>query len=426
MVRTEAWRQFAEGELVAGVPPNDPLHLWVGWARGEAVSDAAQRFEKAARASGSSTETVESALAGAMSMLEEGDIEGAVRGARRATRMARSEADPELEFLALVVMARVRRWSGRPMLARIILRSLVDRAPSSFRRWMTWEWILCGASTALFTDAGTAPHAVRLHSVPAEPADPEWFAGWEMEWREHQPHRRDLRALRSLWEPLANLDEPFALGHTHDVPRGLFGPAGIDGALVLVRPDAAARRFARRVWPSAVLGRRGGDAVYDLREIDRPRNATLLTRLAFAGAQGIGTASLFEQVYGFPFVAGRHSNSLRVLLHRARKLVEPCASIERSQDQLVLRCRQAFVLPDPSTAVHEDSNLVEVLAAAGAGRSSTDIAEHLGVPRRTIQDSLRRLVDSGVCRTSRSGKRTLYFLEDSMLHTKTSATGHAG
>ena len=50
------------------------------------------------------------------------------------------------------------------------------------------------------------------------------------------------------------------------------------------------------------------------------------------------------------------------------------------------------------------------------GRTETvpakDAAKLLGIPVRTAQDGLRRLVDDGVCRAEKVGRRLEYHLED--------------
>src|SRR5205085_10755199 len=93
--------------------------------------------------------------------LSAGAIDDSVELARRASRMAQAESLPQLEYLANLTLARVRRHSGRPHLALHILGALARVAPAAWSGWLGWETLLGGGSP---TDL---PAADRLRAAPA-------------------------------------------------------------------------------------------------------------------------------------------------------------------------------------------------------------------------------------------------------------------
>jgi hypothetical protein len=64
--------------------------------------------------------------------------------ARRASRMARTEALPESEYLANIVLARMRRLAGFPYLAAHILTAVRRYASAPWHPWIAWELLLAG------------------------------------------------------------------------------------------------------------------------------------------------------------------------------------------------------------------------------------------------------------------------------------------
>jgi hypothetical protein len=72
------------------------------------------------------------------------DLGEATRIARRGSRMARTEGLPQSEYLANVVLARMRRLEGRPHHATRILGALARVASPEWRPWIAWELLLAG------------------------------------------------------------------------------------------------------------------------------------------------------------------------------------------------------------------------------------------------------------------------------------------
>ena len=120
--------------------------LWLRLLAGEAAgadSEAKQIFEEAARVR-APAQVIETTVLRSLSALSGGEIDAAVDLARRASRMAQAESLPQLEYLANLTLARVRRYSGRPHLALHILVALSRVAPPIWSGWIAWEVILAG------------------------------------------------------------------------------------------------------------------------------------------------------------------------------------------------------------------------------------------------------------------------------------------
>ena len=69
--------------------------------------------------------------------------------ARRASLMARTEAEPDAELLANIVLARMRRHVGKPHLAVRILDALARLVPHAPRAWLEWERLLAGGTSPI-------------------------------------------------------------------------------------------------------------------------------------------------------------------------------------------------------------------------------------------------------------------------------------
>ena len=67
--------------------------------------------------------------------------------ARRASMMARTEADPDAELLANLVLARMRRHAGKPHLAMRILDAIARLVPEAPRAWLEWERLLASGAS---------------------------------------------------------------------------------------------------------------------------------------------------------------------------------------------------------------------------------------------------------------------------------------
>ncbi|MCA9603010.1 MAG: hypothetical protein KC417_13345, partial [Myxococcales bacterium] len=75
----------------------------------------------------------------AYAALVAGNLTAARAIARRASRMSRTEALPQYEYLANTILASVRRRTGNPHLATRILMALAKLAPATWQPWLAWE-----------------------------------------------------------------------------------------------------------------------------------------------------------------------------------------------------------------------------------------------------------------------------------------------
>src|SRR5450432_3826697 len=134
--------------------------LLLGDTAGQEIA-AKSLFDEASRQR-AAPQVIESTVLRALLALSAGLTEDAVDMARRASRMAQSESLPQLEYLANVTLARVRRYSGRPHLALHILAALLRVAPPAWSGWIGWEMLLGGGEGVRKDD----PTSV-LYNAPA-------------------------------------------------------------------------------------------------------------------------------------------------------------------------------------------------------------------------------------------------------------------
>jgi hypothetical protein len=267
--------------------------------------------------------------------------EEALSLARRAFRMARTEALPFPFFVSALVLARARRLTGRPYLASRILASLLDLAPASVHGWIGFEQAMASGVAALESGARGGPLGPVLRAL-------ERGERAELDRETDALLRRigDARTFRAdvlrlaeavdASRPLSSGDlAAFRAGESDDVPFGLGGLGGdADEARVrayaLVRPGQPCVRI---VPPGIALAERELGAVrFSLSQRKQGRIDQVLVLLAFAGEAGTNEEELFGRAYGFRYSTQRHKNTWNVLLHRARQLVHPHASLERDGD----------------------------------------------------------------------------------------------
>ncbi|MEO7669052.1 MAG: hypothetical protein ABIW57_06920, partial [Polyangia bacterium] len=133
--------------------------LWQKLLAGETAGqeiEAKALFDEASRQR-AAPQVIESTVLRALLALSAGLTDDAVDMARRASRMAQSESLPQLEYLANVTLARVRRYSGRPHLALHILAALSRVAPSAWQGWIGWEMLLGGGEGTRKDATGPEP-----------------------------------------------------------------------------------------------------------------------------------------------------------------------------------------------------------------------------------------------------------------------------
>lgn len=418
-----------------GVAEGSRLWLWVheAWLKlfcgepqglveeGEDVRGAALRHNDAAL-------VLEAVVVKAMASLISGDMGEAVTLARRASRMARTEAHPQQEYLANLVLARIRRVSGKPHLASLILTSLLRVASSPWRRWLSWELFLAHGQTPM-EGAWEGTRALSDYVASAIAGDRARTAHFRAKALEKSAGfvalEQDVTTLCLLLESDSDLsDAPSEVlawlsGARVDVPDGLSGlgginqsdqgsaPTEIEAALVWAPAGSNARRLlnlGRALLPPEAR---------DLPELKgrQARTDSTVAALLLVGPGGISEDALFQQIYGFTYDDRLHRGVRDVLYSRVRSRLEGRAHLVRKDGLVALHHDGSIVAPDPRCSPGRDRILLWLLAQRGTV-SAKDAAKVLNIPVRTAQDGLRRLVGDGICRAEKVGRRLEYHLED--------------
>jgi hypothetical protein len=382
---------------------------------------------------------IEAVALRALCLATVGDLEGATISARRASRMARTEALPQSEYIANVILARVRRLTGRPHLATRILTALLDVAPSSWRGWIQWEllmaagldvparldgepaangpgmdWAHLGATTlrtlleaagrgdrAAFDDAAEALRATIGHVAPT--AHDAGVAVFTIDPKARIADAPDPGLARYLGAETTT-PPPEVRGLSAHATGGSPG----DGTTVWVvaGPGVEARRVApvgaalsgasARIAPSR--GRTG-------------RVETAVAALAIAGTQGLDVHELFRIVYGFDHEPGAHRDLLKMLIHRARAAVGGAGQIVRDGARVRLDLEVSLLVPDPRSEQSLEDLVLRLLSPRG-GSDARSVAKALAIPLRTVQAAIQRLVEEGEIRVEQTGRRFSYSVED--------------
>ncbi len=413
-----------------------------GWAdllRGEEAEAAA-----AAAASTGGPCDVEAGALAALAALER-DPGAARLFARQASRLAAGEARRAEACLAHVVLARVRRHTGKPAVAARILSALAPVAPPRWHGWLAWELTLAAGPDAEALPASLAARAIRGDRLAAaalalgavvRAAGAGDCVAFDREGARLlaavaacAPLRVEAERLLAAVDDRRPADEEarrFRAGLRALPPGGLQGLAALDAdpgsgaiSLVLVRPGAPGRRIlrlARRLAGGEGDGRgdgegdRGGDDA-DALAGAQARVLAGLAALALAGPEGLGTPEFFRAVYGFPYAARQHGSLVDVLVHRMRRALGAAGCVTRDEARLALAVARPLALPDPRGATAPEDGLVRFLVRAGPTTSDAAAAA-LGIPLRTAQALLRDLVDDGLCQAVRAGRQVVYKVED--------------
>lgn len=417
--------------LVEGAPADADLEAQVLAALAKALlgrTDEALRDAAATRALGAAARSpavvCDAASIRALATATAGDLEGATELARRASMMSRTEALHEPETLANLVLARVRRLTGRPFLATRILGALARFSSPAWRPWIDWEHTMASGAPA-----GAAPEgddAARLLAGAIELArlgNRSGFAGAidhaRARVRDLAGHVADLDAARIAIDPDADagpLDGPLARwrrGLDDEVPRGLLGlttsaDPGDAAVFVLARPRVSG---ARLLGPGAPLVEAAGAARLPQMQRRQGRTDTALAVLALAGEEGLSDDQLFRAAYGFAFSHNVHGGVLDVLLHRARAHLGGAGEITRSRSVLALTVHAPLLLVDPRCAPHDDDRVLQLVARCGR-MSAKDTSQQLGLPLRSAQAALEALVATGACTRERNGRAIEYRVDD--------------
>lgn len=403
--------------------PSDPrsqvalglAEAWLRLQRGTTptLKDELARLERLARDEGFAELVLEAASLRALAVTES-DLEEATRIARRASRMSRTEAMPQLEYLANTTLATVRRLNGEPHLAARIVTALRRVAPPLWHGWLGWELML----------AGVAPHGG--DSVSRLLAD--WFRA-----RSAGDETRDatvVRLARELPAPIRHFDlvidalthdsdsdHPWLRGDLDAVPGELCGVARVRGpspegetalAYVIAHPDGRARRFL----PLGFAGFPKRTRALPQGRRKQARMASLVSTLALGRERVAPVAEVFRRVYGFDYEPEIHHGVFNVLIHRTRKYVEGIGEIGRSDEGLWLAFETPVVVPDPRCVAPEHDRILQAIATRPGPLTARDASNAAGVSLRVAQMALKDLVEDGFCRLEKSGRESRYVVED--------------
>jgi hypothetical protein len=407
----------------------------------EALREAAAARAQAITASSPGV-VCDAASVRALATANQGDLVGATELARRASMMSRTEALREQETLANLVLARVRRLTGRPFLATRILGALARFSSPAWRPWLDWEHTMASgaltapASDALAGDDAAASLARALDRCRA--GDRPGFEGALdrslARARGLAGHVADLHAARAALDPDPDPDidagprdgplARFRAGLDHEVPFGLLGlTASLDQAdaavLVLARPGHPG---ARLLGPGAALAEAAGALRLPQTQRRQGRTDTALAVLALAGPEGLPDDQLFRAAYGFAFSHNVHGGVLDVLLHRARAHLGDTGGITRSRGVLTLAIASPLLLVDPRGAPHDDDRVLQLVARCGR-MSAKDTSQQLGLPLRSAQAALEALVATGACTRERNGRAIEYRVDDTTFQEPTDQRG---
>lgn len=354
----------------------------------------------------------------ALSLLGRGDVEQAVSVARRASRMARTEAIRSCEAFAAITLARARRLSGRPYLALRILRTVREMGDKDILPWLAWEEVL---ASGVSSESGGYGATLSLLLSSARSGDRDAYAAKaEALFRALSglPHlAADLSALLAVLDPDAMTEDVRAwkVGDENVVARGLQGLLGerdedrSTAMVVVLRPGVRPARILSLGLP--LLGQ---EATLSLARMARKKGRTevALAALALAGSDGLSEHGLFERAYGFPYVEALHRGVLDVLIHRVRRHAEGILTIERRGQVWVAGppC-SLVVLHDPRSVPSDDERVLQLIAKRGA-LTPQETARTLGLPLRTAQALLEGLAKSGTCIALKHGRGLQYTVED--------------
>lgn len=399
------------------------------------VPEQAAEIEAAASRAGDGALVVDAASLRALALLLTDRLEEATGVARRASRMARTEGLPVQEYLAHLVLARVRRLHGRPAMATRILSSLATVAPRTWWGWIAWEQLLSAGPEvagplveALATERGpiqrtaSGLHDILVRARSAERAEIVRAFG---DLRSHAPTfggvSEELSAVRVALDPDADPAEaPPALaawirGEVDAMAPGLPGlciAAGQEGsanapaAWVVADPGRAPRRVTRAGVRLAERAIR-----VDHTRMRVGREDTALAVLALAGPPGLAIEECFSRVYGFDYEPELHEGTFRVLIHRLKGRLGEAGRIAWGGGRVVLSLEGPLIVADPRCARATDDRVMLALAHSGTA-TARDIAAALRIPLRTVQSAIRELVEEGACRPEQDGRIVRYVVED--------------
>ena len=433
-------------ELVSGTedswaaPTAKMNRAWLKLAQGffSEAKQLAEEAQSAASQGGIAPAVIEATVIRALCAEAAGDIEEATALARRSSRMARTEDLPQWQYLANLVLARMRRLNGLPHLTTRILRPLLQVAPATWHGWIAWEALMAGAldfaKDVGLDDQNDPDHQVRLLRELLGAA----AAGERVKFNELADR---LVAFEGLWKSRANDVElaVVSIDATRSV-RGVGGeleawcrgdamapPNPIRGLCIDLQSDAnePARAAFVVARPGEALGSANVRRIAGLGEpiveaearMPRARGASERTpstvaAIALAGARGIARQDLFRTVYGFEYDHEVHRGLFKALMHRVRTDLGEWGEVKAaSDDRYVLTLHCALVIPDPRCEHSLEDVVLWTLASVGA-QSAKEASDGSGLPLRTTQRTIKRLVESGALIVERVRNGVKYRVED--------------
>ncbi|MEL6544730.1 MAG: hypothetical protein AAFQ82_08895, partial [Myxococcota bacterium] len=346
------------------------------------------------------------------------DVDEATGHARRAARLARTEKHPQQEYLANLILARVRRAAGSPHLSARILYALREVAPPLWQTWLDYELFVSGAigsqgaRLANWVTALDSPNSDRLEAFEATV---------HKTWGVFPQTQRELRLLFEAVRPEQPTDNPFMLGETHTIPGCLFGLARLPGrsplremvlAYIYSEPGRAPRRFFRLGYRRALNLR---PELLIAGPCKSSRALALLGRLVFQRTARV--EDLVSMPYSREFGAAADLTALDVVIHRARRELRDLGTLTRSKDTLSLRLDGSVLLPDGVCIEGPSDRVLLAIGRAVDPASSEEIAAAVGLAPRTVQAVLKTLIEDGVCEVLKEGRRTRYLVVDSVFST---------
>lgn len=379
----------------------------------------------------------------ALVALDRGAVLQALESARRASRMARTEALPHLELLAHLVLARVRRTAGMPHLSSRILVALSPLAPVPWRPWIVWEQLLAGVLPAFdvpaTTPAGRAVIALRSLMDHAAAGRVEAFmqaakqvenetCGYQGIVREFHDvalcldMSRDISAgTRATIDWLEGISDAAPRGF-HGLVHHLCGDA--EQVSVVSYIFSPSRGQSRRLLSLGVqLAAAEPQAVVVERQGSQQRTHAALAMLAFTKHEWIEEEQFFADLYGFPFKRSRHRKVLNMLLHRVRTTLGEAGTLHRREGRLLLEPIASLLLWDPRCERPLEDWILATLSRRGH-QTAREVAAELGVALRTVQSVLKELSDTNACVLHRSGRHITYTVEDTVFSEPTTARFH--
>jgi DNA-binding transcriptional ArsR family regulator len=396
---------------------------WLALARGEstAVVERGKAIEADARRDATAAIVIEAAVLQALAHSRAGDLEEATRIARRASRMARTESLPQEEYLANVVLARVRRLVGRSFLAARILGALLRVAPAPWHRWMSWELAL---STGI-SDRDDTPRSIVRAALGGD-RTALGDATRALSTAGFVSMREDVALLAALVDPQEPNGPLEWLGGRTDaiVPGGLHGVCSAhpdrafsdDPVWVIAAPGWAGRRMLSVGLPLVA-----GAAILEPGSRRRGRTDAAIAALVLHGPEPLSEETLFSRLYGFSYQPRLHQGARDTLYYRVRERLGDHGELERGGGAVRIRLERAIAVPDPRCAPPPEYAILAVLAERGQ-LSVKAAADALGIPLRTAQHALRALAEDGACSVEKDGRELRYRIEDTTFSEATRST----